>query len=67
MLLRSEKRYGGAAKGLDSCVYFTNGTGIGVGVYSGMVDGSFLHWTGCCRGYSYAVTEDKWETDSVGI
>lgn len=30
----------GAAKGLDSCVYFTIGTGIGVGVYS---EGRLVH------------------------
>lgn len=30
----------GAAKGLDSCVYYTIGTGIGVGVYA---EGSLVH------------------------
>ena len=30
----------GAAKGLDSCVYFTVGTGVGVGVYS---EGKLIH------------------------
>ena len=35
-----EASLGAAAKGLDSCLYYTIGTGVGVGVYA---EGEVVH------------------------